>query len=198
MLPWENIVLFKVTGQFKGDDFLLYSPKWSKAKKRLKSFVCESLQSKVDFQVINYRKAHDQRGRVVITVDKVEKLSMCTIVAGREEFYKVWEIRRTSENYYFEDVNQNRNIQDEAHQRLKKEEVYAQYDFFSALENYFSSNIEELLKSNDSLMKILSLLDRRVGKRRLRQMQARMIHESELVNYFYELRCNAENIYMAR
>lgn len=54
-------------------------PKWSKAKKQLKSLMCDSLRLRVDFHVINYRKAHDQLGRVVITVDKEEKLSMCTI-----------------------------------------------------------------------------------------------------------------------
>ena len=60
---------------------MLYSPKWSKAKRQLKSFTCQSLRSRVDFQVINYRRAHDQLGRAVITVDKVEKLNMCTITA---------------------------------------------------------------------------------------------------------------------
>lgn len=60
---------------------MLYNPKWSKAKKRLKSFTCKSLRSRVDFQVINYRRAHDQLGRAVITVDKIEKLNMCTITA---------------------------------------------------------------------------------------------------------------------
>ncbi|MFB6799878.1 hypothetical protein ACFCVU_01480 [Peribacillus butanolivorans] len=50
----------------------MYSPKWSKAKKRLSDFLCETLRLRVDFQVINYRKAHDQLGRAVITVDEHE------------------------------------------------------------------------------------------------------------------------------
>ena len=67
---------------------MLYSPKWSKAKKHLKSFICEPLRSRVDFQVINYRRAHDQLGRAVITVDKVEKLNMCTITAEKKNITK--------------------------------------------------------------------------------------------------------------
>ncbi|WP_457852481.1 hypothetical protein [Peribacillus butanolivorans] len=51
---------------------MLYSPKWSKAKKRLSDFLCETLRLRVDFQVINCRKAHDQLGRAVITVDEHE------------------------------------------------------------------------------------------------------------------------------
>ena len=93
---------------------MLYQPKWSKAKKHLKSFICEPLRSRVDFQVINYRKAHDGLGRAVITVDKVEQLSMCTITAERD-------IRRNLNDFDYDDVAKNRFIQDQAHTQLKKE-----------------------------------------------------------------------------
>ena len=174
--------------------YLLYSPKWSKAKKRLKSFICEPLRSRVDFQVINYRKAHDQLGRAVITVDKVEKLSMCTITAEREEYYKDRDIRITLNDFNFDDVAKNRDIQDQAHKLLKKEGIYGQYDFFFALEDYFNSSIEDYLKSSDILMKILCMLDRRIGKRTLHKMKESILDEHELVQDFYKLRCEAENI----
>lgn len=175
---------------------MLYEPKWSKAKKRLKSFIREPLQPRVDFQVINYRNAHDQLGRAVITVDKVEKLSMCTITAEREEYYRERAIRRNLNNFDFDNVGFNREIQEQAHQQLKKEGIYAQYDFFTTLEQFFDSSIEESLKSSDSLMKILCLLDRRVGKRTLRNMKESILEENEVVRYFYELRCEAENIHV--
>lgn len=99
---------------------MLYQPKWSKAKKHLKSFICEPLRSRVDFQVINYRKAHDGLGRAVITVDKVEQLSMCTITAEREEYYRERDIRRNLNDFDYDDVAKNRFIQDQAHTQLKK------------------------------------------------------------------------------
>ncbi|MFC7686351.1 hypothetical protein [Ureibacillus sp. GCM10028918] len=175
---------------------MLYEPKWSKAKKRLKSFICAPLQTRIDFQVINYRNAHDQLGRAVITVDKVEKLSMCTITAEREEYYRESEIRRSLNNVEFDNVEFNREIQKQAHQQLEKEGIYAQYDFFTALERFFNSPIKESLESSDSLIKILSLLDRRVGKRTLRNMKDSILDEHELVRYFYELRCEAESIHI--
>lgn len=174
---------------------LLYHPKWSKAKKRLMSFVCESLHSRVDFQVINYRKAHDQLGRAVITVDKVEMLSMCTITAEREEYYRERDIRIQSDDFSYDNVFNNRAIQEQAHEQLKMEDIYAQYDFFSALEEYFNSPIEVSLKSNDRLIKILCMLDRRVGKRTLRKMKEFISEENTLVQNFYKLRCDAENIH---
>lgn len=179
---------------FYGGSYLLYSPKWSKAKKHLKSLVCDTLRSRVDFQVINYRRAHDQLGRAVITVDKIEKLSMCTITAERAEYYKEWELRRDLGDFDFDDVDKNISIQDEAHQRLKKEGIYGQYDFFFALEEYFNSSIEDALQSTDLLMKILCLLDRRVGKRTLLKMKDSILTEHELVQEFYQLRCEAEKL----
>ena len=179
---------------YKGGSLLLYHPKWSKAKKRLMSFVCEPLHSRVDFQVINYRKAHDQLGRAVITVDKVEMLSMCTITSEREEYYRERDIRLQLDDFNYDNVFNNRAIQDQAQEQLKMEGIYAQYDFFSALEEYFHSPIEASLKSNDMLIKILCILDRRVGKRTLRKMKESILEEKTVVQDFYKLRCEAENI----
>lgn len=172
----------------------MYKPKWSKAKKQLKNFLCEPLYKRVDFHVINYRNAHDGLGRVVITVDKEEIVSMCTITAQREEFYCAKNIRAEQNNYHWDDIDQNRAIQNEAHNVLKKNGVYAQYDFFDILEQYFEKPIEQLLESTDSLMKILCLLDRRVGKRKLLKMEQEITKSGEWVQYFYQLRCEVENI----
>lgn len=173
---------------------MLYHPKWSKAKKHLMSFVCKSLQSRVDFQVINYRKAHDQLGRAVITVDKIEILSMCTITAEREIYDREKGIQiqlsDVSEEHLF-----NHHIIEE---QLKEEGIFAQYDFFAALEEYFSSSIETSLKSNNKLIKILCMLDRRVGKRSLSKMGQSIAAENTSVQYFYKLRCDAENIWTSK
>ncbi|WP_406866468.1 hypothetical protein AB0764_17010 [Priestia megaterium] len=177
---------------------MLYHPKWSKAKKRLLSFVCESLHSRVDFQVINYRKAHDQLGRAVITVDKVEMLNMFTITAGKEEYYRERDIRIQLDDFTYDNVFNNRAIQEQAQEQLKTEGIYAQYDFFSALEEYFNSPIELSLKSNDMLIKILCMLNRRVGKRTLRKMKESILEENTFVQDFYKLRCEAENIHSSQ
>ena len=168
---------------------MLYSPKWSKAKKRLKSFTFESLRSRVDFQVINFRRAHDQLGRAVITVDKLEKLNMCTITAEKEEYYRERAIRKQLDDFNFDDRLNNLALQEQA--------IYAQYDFFSALEIYFETPIEDCLKSKDILLKILCLLDRRLGKRTLMKMNDTITEEHPLVQDFFRLRCEAENVRVA-
>ena len=165
---------------------MLYSPKWSKAKKRLKSFTFESLRSRVDFQVINFRRAHDQLGRAVITVDKLEKLNMCTITAEKEEYYRERAIRKQLDDFNFDDRLNNLALQEQA--------IYAQYDFFSALEIYFETPIEDCLKSKDILLKILCLLDRRLGKRTLMKMNDTITNKHPLVQDFFKLHCQAENV----
>ena len=145
-----------------------------------------SLRSRVDFQVINYRRAHDQLGRDVITVDKLEKLNMCTITAEKEEYYRERAIRKQLDDFNFDDRLNNLALQEQA--------IYAQYDFFSALEIYFETPIEDCLKSKDILLKILCLLDRRLGKRTLMKMNDTITNEHPLVQDFFKLRCEAENV----
>lgn len=175
---------------------MLYKPKWSKAKKTLQSFTCEPLRSRIDFHIINYRKAHDQLGRAVITVDKMEQISMCTYTAESELYYKEWEIREHRNDINVDEIEHNCAIQYEAYELMNQEAIYGQYDFFSAIEKLFNAPIEELLTSKDPIMRILCLIDRRVGKRTLRKMRESIDEEHSLVQYFYQLRCEAEDIWI--
>jgi hypothetical protein len=78
--------------------------------------------------------------------------------------------------------------------RQPKEGVHSQVEFMEAVDQYLNSPIEESLKSDNVLIKILVLLDRRVGKRTLENMKNTMQNEEDIVQYFYKLRCDAEGI----
>ena len=75
-----------------------------------------------------------------------------------------------------------------------KEGVYSQVEFLEAFQEYKNSPIEDLVKSNKTLIKILVILDRRVGKRTLEKMKYSITSEEGIVQYFYNLRCTAEEI----
>lgn len=49
-------------------------------------------------------------------------------------------------------------------------------------------------QKNNLLIKIFGLIDKRVGKRTLARIRDTMQMESELIQYFYRLRCEAEGI----
>lgn len=134
---------------------------WSKTKKRLESYICNSLKDRVDFFCSNYR-IHDGIGRTYITVDGKEVYNMCTL----------------KRDYY----------------RESKDGFYSQVEFMEAVNEYLNSSIEELLKSDNVLIKILVLLDRRIGKRTLKNMNEVMAKEDNMVQYFYKLRCDAEGL----
>ena len=44
------------------------------------------------------------------------------------------------------------------------------------------------------VIKILSLIDRRVGKRTLQKLNESIKSESDMIKYFYKLRCDAEGV----
>lgn len=90
---------------------------------------------------------------------------------------------------------QNCSIQDKAHEIIMTEGVFAQYDFFEAVEQYLNSSIEVSLQSNHIIIMILSLIDRRVGKRTLIRIKESIQQEHKIVQFFYTLRCEAERIF---
>ncbi|EQB88591.1 hypothetical protein J2Z44_003587 [Clostridium punense] len=134
---------------------------WSKTKKRLESFLCDSLKSRVEYFCSNYRM-HDGIGRAYITVDGKEVYSMCTL----------------KRDYY----------------RAPVEGTYSQVEFIDTAWSYFNTPIEECLQTQNPLLKILVVLDRRVGKRTLINMKESIDNEEDIVKYFYKLRCSAEGI----
>ena len=168
---------------------------WSKLRKRLENLICESLRDRVKFTVTNYRKAHDQLGRAFISVDKNEVFNMCTLTSNNALFEKEEELLNDLQlKYDVFNEEQNCSIQNKAHEIIMTEGVFAQYDFFEAVEQYLNSSIEVSLQSNHIIIMILSLIDRRVGKRTLIRIKESIQQEHKIVQFFYTLRCEAERI----
>lgn len=174
---------------------MLAHRKWSKVKKRIDSFICNSLKGRVQFNIANYRKAHDQLGRVFVTVDKKEVLNMCTLTSDIALYKKEGEIRwRNDMEYDIENYYENIDIAEKAHHAIKEKGIFAQYDFFEAVEEYFDMSIADAKNANNMVIKILMLIDRRIGKRTLEAMEETISSELDIIQYFYQLRCKAEGI----
>ncbi|MGG0383084.1 hypothetical protein ABEY69_08630 [Priestia filamentosa] len=75
--------------------------------------------------------------------------------------------KKKEQQYDFENEEETERTWKEIYKTLEKGAIYAQYDFFSALEEYFSLPIEKVLRSSNSIVKMLCMIDRRVGKRTL-------------------------------
>lgn len=191
--------------------------RWSKLKKQLEDYISPCLKGRVEFWITNYRKAPDHMGRAYITVDGKEVVNMCTIKKEIAVFNAEKELKK-SENIYFEQddfkqdriyellrkegfsedilsqIARNRSINDMANKKVEEQDIFSQHDFLEAIERFLNFTIEESLKSDNSIVKALALIDRRVGKRTLNRLKESIKDESEFVRYFYRLRCEAEQM----
>jgi len=72
--------------------------------------------------------------------------------------------------------------------------LYCPYDFGIALDEFLSHSISDFLKSDDWLVRMLAILDRRAGKRTLGKIKPSINNLPEWLRYFYHLRFQSEDI----
>jgi len=86
----------------------------------------------------------------------------------------------------------------ELHKEVEKEYgaqgLYSPDDFGFALDEFLSNNISESLESEDWIVRMLAIMDRRVGKRTLKKIKPSVVDLPEWLQYFYHLRMQSERI----
>ena len=165
---------------------------WSKQKQILKNNLCESLRDRIDFNMIKYRKSHDSLGRAVITLDKEEIFSMATIVLDMEH-WKVVGFRLDNESFeeYLERDTEGYKI-------VNENGFFSEFDFYEAVNIYLNVSIEDAINSDNILVRALSMLDKRLGKRRLKKIYENIEKENNLVKKFYNIRVESENMILKK
>ena len=69
---------------------------------------------------------------------------------------------------------------------------YTDEEFCNALENYRHQDIHENLQSNNPLIRMFAILDRRVGKRTLTKLKSELDEQPNWLRQIYLLRIEAE------
>lgn len=77
---------------------------------------------------------------------------------------------------------------------LKERSEYTDEEFCEALEIYRNQQIKHSLISDNPLVRMFAVLDRRIGKRTLEKLKETIILQPEWLQQFYILRINAEKI----
>ena len=72
--------------------------------------------------------------------------------------------------------------------------IFDQRCFYNAFVEFDNQDIEASLKSENLIVKIFAVLDRRVGKRRLRIMKETIMEEPDTFQEFYAIRVKAEGL----
>lgn len=77
---------------------------------------------------------------------------------------------------------------------MKLREEYTDVEFCEALEKYRNQSVKESINSDNPLVRMFAILDRRVGKRTLLGIKDTVNQQPEWLQVFYRLRLEADSI----
>ncbi|MFD1136625.1 SF0329 family protein [Paenibacillus urinalis] len=186
---------------------------WSKLKQQLESFLSPALVGRVEYRATSYRYLPDKSGDCYIAVDKKNVLNMNDRTTTIRWYQTEQEIKSDSEvqipisNEELDAVRadtkgtvpedrlvviaRNRKITVLAKELLSAQTSLSKSNFAATATKFLSTSIEDSMESNDILLNILALVDRRVGKKRILNMSEQVKLKHPIVQYFYELRRNS-------
>ena len=161
---------------------------WSGTRKKLEEdYLCPALRGRVRYFATTYSKCPDHEGRAAILVDGVEVLK-----SSYYEFAPAyWKLQ--SELRQLEEADW-REAAPKAGQTVLEDGLFDQRDFYAAFQELDNQSIEASLASENPIVRIFALLDRRLGKRRLVALKETMEQELDWVRPFYFLRMEAEGV----
>lgn len=166
-------------------------PRWSKLKKQIKSLFCDELKERIGIYAVRYKKANDQPGRVWIQLDKKIIFEANRLKWETEYLRLAKEIRQINNCTDFRDKTQSDcyyRAYDQAEEVLEKKHILNESKFYELLSTYINASFEQNLQSNKDLIRILCLLDRRLGKKQLREMVI-CPDDCDAVKILYAERC---------
>ena len=163
---------------------------WSGIRNKLENdYLCPALRGHIQYFAASYSKSADHEGRAAIRLDGVEVL--------RSNYYAY------EQNYWnrYQALRREGIGQDDrtapfrlAHEGTLNDGCFDNGFFYEAFHEFDNQSIEKSLVSKNPLVRILALLDRRLGKRRLLALEESMEQELDWVRAFYVIRMQAEGL----
>lgn len=146
--------------------------KFSKIKKELEAeWIADSIEGKVLYQLTKYRKSHDGcYGRVTISLDKEIRLNI-------SDFETIKQYGRVAVNDY---------------EIISKGAITTDI-FYASYNEYCNNSVEENIQSENALIRLFTILDRRLGKKRLHIYEEQLIRDVVWLKPYYDFRMKYEN-----
>ena len=140
---------------------------WSGIRNKLENdYLCPALRGHIQYFATSYSKSADHEGRAAIRV------------------------RSTT----LKDHDSAKEAINQAHAYALEQGTFDQKVFYEAFGIFDNQSIEKSLVSENPLVRIFALLDRRLGKRRLLALEDSMEQELDWVRAFYVIRLQAEGL----
>ena len=150
-----------------------------------KEYLAESLRGHIEYFVTSYNKCPDHEGRAAILLDGKE------IISGG--YYNNW--AKASEFPHDEKYERRMKIEmaymDDTAIHLG---IFDHWSFYGAFEIFDNQSIEASLESDNMLVRIMAIFDRRVGKRRLKKIGETIENQEPSFREFFAIRATAENL----
>lgn len=159
---------------------------WSSIRNKLeKDYLAESLRGHIQYYATTYSRSPDHEGRAAIRYDGKEIISGC-----------YWNNRMKAHLFPHDETYEKRMTEEFAiiDDTALKLGVFDQRCFYDAFHEFDNQSIMVSLTSENLIVRIFTVLDRRVGKRRLSAMKDTIANEPEAFQIFYAIRAEAEGI----
>ena len=164
---------------------------WSGIRNKLENdYLCPALRDHIQYFAASYSKSADHEGRAAIRMDGVEVLRSNYYTYFENVWTKFHHLRSTT----LKDHYSTKEAIDRAHAYALEQGTFDQKVFYEAFGIFDNQSIEKSLVSENPLVRIFALLDRRLGKRRLLALEDSMEQELDWVRAFYVIRMQAEGL----
>lgn len=185
---------------------------WSKMKPQLENFLAPALADRVGYLSTSYRYSPDKNGKCCIAVDNKKIFNMKDGTTGMKWYQSEQDIkndpaiviplsdaeieliRKGTGGKVPEErlavIARDRKLLAYAKETMAAQIALSKSDFYKTAEVYLNQPVEVSLASTDILLNCLALLDKRVGKKRILDMEQAIKMKHPIVQYFHGLRRN--------
>ena len=135
---------------------------WSGLNHQLNEYLCDSLKNRVSYFLTRYHEVHNSYGRASIMSDGKELVVFSWINMYKQEFDTTEQSKETG-------ITNSDAL--ELKNKWEKDGTLSEWDFLQSATNFLQMSIADALTSENCLIRIFAILDRRVGKRTIQKIQ---------------------------
>jgi hypothetical protein len=155
---------------------------WTGLNKQLRENLSDELTGRITYFLTRYHDVHNSYGRAAIRLDGKELVCFSWIETYHQEF-DISALYKKPERSYEKIIARMKPKWD-------ADCTYCEMDFLDAALQFRNMAVQTALKSENYIIKILAIMDRRVGKRTLLRIADEKEYEKypAWVRQFYKLR----------
>lgn len=158
---------------------------WSGLRKQLNDCLCASLKGRITYFLTRYHDVHNSYGRASIRDGGKELVNFSWVEMYRQD--------RDTNELWKKTGRWDVHAQ-ELRDKWDMEATYSDLDFLNAAAAFLQLPIQDALKSENSLIRVFAVLDKRVGRRTLEKIKISEEYKGypQWARQFYELRLEAD------